>query len=121
MVLINFTRGLLRSRALLPKCTGAQNRCGSSVTGTYGSSVTGSSVTVGKYKVMGLPEIKTRQMKRLERKQAWFSDPAVFPIIVVMGGAAALVVGVGISCIFYNPDVQIDPKRRNNIMRDWGI
>jgi hypothetical protein len=60
-------------------------------------------------------------MKRLERKQAWFSDPAVYPIIVVMGGAAALVVGVGGSCLLYNPDVQIDPKKRNDIMRDWGI
>jgi hypothetical protein len=60
-------------------------------------------------------------MKRLERKQAWLRDPAVYPLVVVMGCAATLVLGVGSSCILYNPDVQIDPKRRNSIMRDWGI
>ena len=50
-------------------------------------------------------------------KQNWLSDPSTYPLIVTMGVAAALVSGVGASCILYNPDVQINPETRGSVMR----
>jgi hypothetical protein len=37
-------------------------------------------------------------------KKAWLSDSSTYPLIVVMGAAAALVGGVGGSCILYSPE-----------------
>ena len=51
-------------------------------------------------------------------KTNWLSDPATYPILFVMGGALTLLVGVSASCLMYNPDVQIDAKRRGSILRD---
>ena len=50
-------------------------------------------------------------------KKNWLSDPATYPIFVVMGIATGLVAGVGGSCIFYNPDVQINPETRGSVLR----
>jgi hypothetical protein len=54
-------------------------------------------------------------------KRAWFSDPATYPLIVVMGGASFLVVGVMASCLLASPDVRISPQKRNKIIRTWGL
>mmetsp|Transcript_15436 Transcript_15436/g.42811 ORF Transcript_15436/g.42811 Transcript_15436/m.42811 type:complete len:95 (-) Transcript_15436:238-522(-) len=48
-------------------------------------------------------------------KIAWLSDPSCYPIIAVMGGAGALVLGVGTSCLMYNPDVII--KKQGSVIR----
>eukprot|EP00529_Nitzschia_sp_RCC80_P040734 CAMPEP_0113451396 /NCGR_PEP_ID=MMETSP0014_2-20120614/6317_1 /TAXON_ID=2857 /ORGANISM="Nitzschia sp." /LENGTH=85 /DNA_ID=CAMNT_0000342751 /DNA_START=172 /DNA_END=429 /DNA_ORIENTATION=+ /assembly_acc=CAM_ASM_000159 len=50
-------------------------------------------------------------------KNAWLSDPSTYPIIFIMGCAITMVVGVSASCLAYNPDVQISPNNRGNIMR----
>jgi hypothetical protein len=50
----------------------------------------------------------------------WLQDPSTYPMIVVLGCAMLLVGGVGISCLSFSPDVQIDPKKRNSILRNWG-
>ena len=42
-------------------------------------------------------------------------------MIVVLGAAVVLVGGVGISCLSFCPDVQLDPKKRNAIVRTWGL
>lgn len=47
----------------------------------------------------------------------WLSDPATYPLIATLSGALALVLGVGVSCLMYNPDVQINPEIRGNIGR----
>jgi NADH-ubiquinone reductase complex 1 MLRQ subunit len=52
-------------------------------------------------------------------KSAWLSDPSTFPLIFIMGFAGCLVVGVGASCLLYNPDVQISPNKRGSPMRTW--
>ena len=47
----------------------------------------------------------------------WLSDPATYPIIVTLGGALTMVTGVIVSCLMYNPDVQINPNTRASIIR----
>ena len=50
-------------------------------------------------------------------KKNWLSDPSTYPLVFIMGLAAALVTGVGSSCLLYNPDVQINPETRGSVMR----
>ena len=50
-------------------------------------------------------------------KNNWLSDPATYPIIVTMSGALMMVAGVSVSCLMYNPDVQINPNNRGSVMR----
>ncbi|VEU38871.1 unnamed protein product [Pseudo-nitzschia multistriata] len=50
--------------------------------------------------------------------KTWLSDPATYPIIAVMGGALALLLGVSGSCLLYNPDVQINANKRGSILRE---
>ena len=52
-------------------------------------------------------------------KKAWLSDPSTYPLIAIMGAAGMLVLGVGTSCLMYNPDVQINPNKRGSPMRTW--
>ena len=54
-------------------------------------------------------------------KKVWLGDPATYPLFVVMGAASFLVVGVISSCLLASPDVQISPKKRNQIIRTWGL
>lgn len=52
-------------------------------------------------------------------KKNWLQDPSTYPMIVVLGAAGLLVGGVGISCLSFSPDVQIDPKKRGAVVRTW--
>jgi hypothetical protein len=52
-------------------------------------------------------------------RRNWLGDSATYPLIAIMGCAGALVVGVGTSCLLYNPDVQINPNRRGSTIRSW--
>jgi hypothetical protein len=54
-------------------------------------------------------------------RRNWLSDPSAYPLIVVMGAAGVLVVGIIGSGLLYNPDVQINPDRRGNILRHWSF
>ncbi|KAG7354876.1 NADH-ubiquinone reductase complex 1 MLRQ subunit [Nitzschia inconspicua] len=49
----------------------------------------------------------------------WLADPSTYPLIFIMGVAGCLVLGVGASCLMYNPDVQISPNKRGSTMRTW--
>eukprot|EP00429_Kryptoperidinium_foliaceum_P041175 CAMPEP_0176182500 /NCGR_PEP_ID=MMETSP0120_2-20121206/93508_1 /TAXON_ID=160619 /ORGANISM="Kryptoperidinium foliaceum, Strain CCMP 1326" /LENGTH=88 /DNA_ID=CAMNT_0017520749 /DNA_START=240 /DNA_END=506 /DNA_ORIENTATION=+ len=53
--------------------------------------------------------------------QNWLQDPSTYPLMACMAGAGFLVVGVVVSGLVYNPDVQISPKRRGAVMRHWGF
>jgi hypothetical protein len=51
----------------------------------------------------------------------WLSDMTTYPIVVVLGFAVALCAGVGVTGLMCNPDVRVDPSKRNTIIRTWGI
>jgi hypothetical protein len=53
-------------------------------------------------------------------KDNWLSDPSTYPLIVVMCGAGALVVGMSAYYLSQHPDVQISPTKRNSLFRTWG-
>uniref|UniRef100_A0A7S0AVS8 Uncharacterized protein n=1 Tax=Minutocellus polymorphus TaxID=265543 RepID=A0A7S0AVS8_9STRA len=87
----------------------------------YQSSLSQSTVEVNGYKVSGLPTLTTPAMRRADTKKHWFSDPSTYPLQVCLGFAGFFCAGVGINCLMYNPDVQIDPAKRNKMMRDWSM
>ena len=53
-------------------------------------------------------------------KDRWLSDPATYPIIVVMGCAITFVTGASIHALTCYKDVQIDPAKRNSKLQTWG-
>jgi hypothetical protein len=53
-------------------------------------------------------------------KQAWFSDPSTYPIIVIMSCALTFMVGMGGNALFNYKDVQIDPRKRTSTLTTWG-
>mmetsp|Transcript_24399 Transcript_24399/g.45120 ORF Transcript_24399/g.45120 Transcript_24399/m.45120 type:complete len:89 (+) Transcript_24399:122-388(+) len=53
-------------------------------------------------------------------KKNWLSDPSTYPLFVCLGAACTLCFGVGVSCLAFNPDVQVDPAKRNSMMRTWS-
>ena len=53
-------------------------------------------------------------------KKTWLSDPATYPIIAVLGTATGLCSGFGLWFVLNNPDVRVNPKRRNSVLRTWG-
>jgi len=54
-------------------------------------------------------------------RKMWLSDMTTYPIVVVLGFAVALCAGVGVTGLMCNPDVRVDPSKRNTIIRTWGI
>ncbi len=53
-------------------------------------------------------------------KKEWLSDPGAYPIMVIMGGGLAFMVGMGFNALFGYKDVQINPNKRGSFMRTWG-
>ncbi|KAL7475504.1 hypothetical protein ACHAW6_001415 [Cyclotella cf. meneghiniana] len=53
-------------------------------------------------------------------KKDWFSDPSTYPLIVIMGTAITFMTGAGIHALVRYKDVQIDPKKRNAKLQNWG-
>mmetsp|Transcript_25533 Transcript_25533/g.59013 ORF Transcript_25533/g.59013 Transcript_25533/m.59013 type:complete len:85 (-) Transcript_25533:177-431(-) len=53
-------------------------------------------------------------------REHWLSDPSCYPLIAIMSSAALFVVGVGASCLMYNPDVRIDPNKRGDPLRHYN-
>jgi hypothetical protein len=58
--------------------------------------------------------------KQYSFKQEWLSDPATYPIIVIMGGGLTFMVGMGFNALFGYKDVQINPNKRGAMLQDWG-
>lgn len=52
-------------------------------------------------------------------RQAWFSDPSTYPLIVILGAAGFFIVGAASNCFLYYNDVRINPKIRHQVIRDW--
>ena len=51
-------------------------------------------------------------------RAGWTKDPGTYPIMVILTFAVSFVVGVSASCLAFNPDVQISPKKRASILRE---
>eukprot|EP00585_Thalassiosira_rotula_P013171 CAMPEP_0196129820 /NCGR_PEP_ID=MMETSP0910-20130528/410_1 /TAXON_ID=49265 /ORGANISM="Thalassiosira rotula, Strain GSO102" /LENGTH=110 /DNA_ID=CAMNT_0041389015 /DNA_START=70 /DNA_END=402 /DNA_ORIENTATION=- len=81
---------------------------------------TSSAVKIDGTKVVGLPHLSTSSMRWAERQKNWLSDPATYPLIVVLAGAGVLCSGFGIYFLTTAPDVQISPLKRNSTMRNWS-
>ncbi|KAL3791397.1 hypothetical protein ACHAWO_005021 [Cyclotella atomus] len=84
-----------------------------------GSIPTTSTVQSGSYKVVGLDHLSTPEMNAQYRTKYWLSDPACYPIMIILGGAVSMCAGFGLHFFFTSPDVQITPGRRNKMIRDW--
>eukprot|EP00629_Pelagomonadales_sp_RCC1024_P005702 CAMPEP_0119269796 /NCGR_PEP_ID=MMETSP1329-20130426/7057_1 /TAXON_ID=114041 /ORGANISM="Genus nov. species nov., Strain RCC1024" /LENGTH=93 /DNA_ID=CAMNT_0007269797 /DNA_START=96 /DNA_END=374 /DNA_ORIENTATION=+ len=52
-------------------------------------------------------------------KEAWLSDPATYPIVVIISGACVFCFSVCMRCLFTNPDVRISKTARSQVIRDW--
>ena len=52
-------------------------------------------------------------------KKAWFSDPATYPLLLIIGGGFVFATGVSIACLSTNPDVQLTATKRNSVLRTW--
>ncbi|KAI2507752.1 hypothetical protein MHU86_6648 [Fragilaria crotonensis] len=52
--------------------------------------------------------------------KTWLHDSGTYPMIVIMSGAMLLVLGASFSCLTFSPDVQLDPKKRNSVVRFWN-
>lgn len=53
-------------------------------------------------------------------RQGFLQDPSVYPLIAIMGCAFTFVVGMGTHALLTYKDVQVDPKKRNEMFRSWG-
>ena len=47
------------------------------------------------------------------------SDPSTYPLLIIMGGALTLMTVAGVHALTYK-DLQIDPRKRQSVMRYWG-
>jgi len=55
--------------------------------------------------------------KKYSFRKAWFSDPATYPLIAVLGAACGLCSGFGIYFISSSKDVRISPQKRHALIR----
>ena len=53
-------------------------------------------------------------------KDAWLSDPSVYPLIASLFGAAAFIVGMSINAFVNYKDICINPAHKHQTVRDWG-
>eukprot|EP01083_Nonionella_stella_P015311 42825_1 len=54
-------------------------------------------------------------------KKDWFSDPATYPIFVIMGCAMTFMTAAAAHSLIRYKDVTIDPKKRNSKLQTWGM
>ncbi|KAJ1459910.1 hypothetical protein M885DRAFT_510338 [Pelagophyceae sp. CCMP2097] len=52
--------------------------------------------------------------------QIWLTDPATYPIIVIIGGALIFCSTVMARAMFLCPDVRITKTARQQVIRDWS-
>jgi hypothetical protein len=48
------------------------------------------------------------------------SDPATYPLMLILGFAISATTGFGLWFLTHHKDVRVSPKRRNTMIRDWG-
>jgi hypothetical protein len=60
----------------------------------------------------GIIHDQTPEMNAQYRTKYWLSDPACYPIMIILGGAVSMCAGFGLHFFFTSPDVQITPGRR---------
>ena len=53
-------------------------------------------------------------------KETWLSDPATYPIIVIMGCALTFMTGMGAHALAYYKDVRINPSKKHSELQTWG-
>eukprot|EP01083_Nonionella_stella_P190990 707227_1 len=53
-------------------------------------------------------------------KKDWLSDPATYPIFVIMGCALTFMTGAAANALIRYKDVTIDPAKRNSKLQTWG-
>jgi len=68
---------------------------------------------------------KTIDFTNMERKtwnfkRDWLSDPATYPIMVIMGCALTFMTGAAANALIRYKDVTIDPAKRNSKLQTWG-
>lgn len=70
---------------------------------------------------MSVQEGRKALYRRETWRKNWLAQPATYPLLIVMGAASALVVGVAASCLAASPDVRISPGKRAATLRTWGL
>mmetsp|Transcript_20039 Transcript_20039/g.29298 ORF Transcript_20039/g.29298 Transcript_20039/m.29298 type:complete len:98 (+) Transcript_20039:1227-1520(+) len=50
----------------------------------------------------------------------FLSDPATYPLILILGCTGAFCSGFGFWFLGTKSDVRINPTNRNKVIRDWG-
>jgi hypothetical protein len=53
-------------------------------------------------------------------KAKLLSDPATYPLILILGVAMSGCTGFGLWFLGNNPDVRLNPTNRSKLIRDWG-
>eukprot|EP00565_Helicotheca_tamesis_P003117 CAMPEP_0185723648 /NCGR_PEP_ID=MMETSP1171-20130828/418_1 /TAXON_ID=374046 /ORGANISM="Helicotheca tamensis, Strain CCMP826" /LENGTH=78 /DNA_ID=CAMNT_0028391383 /DNA_START=94 /DNA_END=330 /DNA_ORIENTATION=- len=53
------------------------------------------------------------------RNNVWLSDPGAYPVIAVLVFATGMCTVFGTRTLMKNPDVRIDMKKRQSVMRTW--
>jgi len=53
-------------------------------------------------------------------KAKMLSDPATYPLILILGVAVSGCTGFGLWFLSNAKDVRLSPTNRNKILRDWG-
>lgn len=53
-------------------------------------------------------------------QETWLSDPATYPIIVIMGFALSFMTGMGAHALAYYKDVRINPSKKHSEVQTWG-
>jgi hypothetical protein len=53
-------------------------------------------------------------------KENWLSDPATYPILIMLGGAMCLIVGMGANELMTDKDLRINPSKKQETLQNWG-
>mmetsp|Transcript_17290 Transcript_17290/g.35479 ORF Transcript_17290/g.35479 Transcript_17290/m.35479 type:complete len:97 (+) Transcript_17290:158-448(+) len=52
-------------------------------------------------------------------KKVWFSDAGAYPVMAILVFACAFCTTIGTRCLLTNPDVRINMKNRQTVVRTW--
>jgi hypothetical protein len=53
-------------------------------------------------------------------KKTFMSDPATYPLMVIMATATTFMIGMGIHAMTSYKDLRITPSAKHKIIQDWG-
>ena len=57
--------------------------------------------------------------KKHNFSNAWLSDPATYPLLLVLGSAAFFVLGASVNALFFSEDVQLTVAKKASVIRNW--